>query len=96
MFCSKHYLDSVNPRFIMSSSDAQRPGRGGLALYANLLDPASASAAASSTITRGPVVFNPSEKEGVQQDEASHEQQQQMSAGRYFAHVPFTMTWICL
>ncbi len=41
-----------------SSNQASTPKTGGLSLYANLLDPDSAS---PGTISKGPVVFKPAE-----------------------------------
>src|SRR4051794_39635930 len=65
-----------------SNSDSQPPPRpaGGsmVSLYANLLDPSSASSPAS--ISRAPVVFQPPSADNAQQDEASAKKQQ-ISAG---------------
>ncbi|KAI9785694.1 MAG: hypothetical protein M1839_008711 [Geoglossum umbratile] len=61
-----------------SNSDSQPPPRpaGGsmVSLYANLLDPSSASSPAS--ISRAPVVFQPPSADNAQQDEASAKKQQ--------------------
>ena len=56
--------------------------RPGLSLYANLLDPSSATAAPG-TISRAPVVFKQPPGEEARQDEASAQKQQGLSAGRY-------------
>lgn len=56
--------------------------RGGLSLYANLLDPSCKTEASSSTISRAPVVFQQPLSEDTRQDTATIEKQQ-LSAGRY-------------
>jgi len=65
----------------MTTNGPPKPVRGGLSLYANLLDPSSNNSAAPGTISRAPVVFNKPGGNEAHQDEASV-QKQQISAGR--------------
>jgi hypothetical protein len=52
----------------MSNPSASTPSRGGLSLYANLLDPSNASGA---SISRAPVVFKQPTTEPIPEDDAS-------------------------
>lgn len=62
------------------STPSSTPHRGGLSLYANLLDPDSATgSSAGATISRGPVTFN------QESQEAEASKKQQINAGRYLA-----------
>jgi hypothetical protein len=74
-----------------------------VSLYANLLDPSSASST-SASISRAPVVFQPPSADNAQQDEASAKKQQ-ISAGtlllysflKTFPHWPDVLTiTLCL
>jgi len=65
----------------MTTNGPPKPVRGGLSLYANLLDPSSSNAPAPGTISRAPVVFNKPGGNDAHQDEALA-QKQQISAGR--------------
>ncbi|KAH0543833.1 hypothetical protein FGG08_001872 [Glutinoglossum americanum] len=70
-----------------SNSESQAPprpaGGGMVSLYANLLDPSTASSTPAS-ISRAPVVFQPASSENVQQDEASAKKQQISAAALRF------------
>ena len=63
----------------MSNSNTPAAPRGGLSLYANLLDPSSSNNAA--IISRAPVPFNTADTSAAD-DEASAKKQQ-INAGRY-------------
>ena len=65
----------------------QPPAKGGLSLYANLLDPSSSSNDAdNSTISRAPVVFQqPGDSSATAaQDDAATAAKKQISAGIFF------------
>lgn len=64
----------------MSNPNTPAAPRGGLSLYANLLDPSSSSNTAA-IISRAPVAFNNGDT-GAADDEASAKKQQ-INAGRY-------------
>ena len=64
------------------ASEAPAKPKAGLSLYANLLDPSSASSSAPGTISRAPVVFKQPSDENDKSEEATT-QKQQISAGRY-------------
>jgi hypothetical protein len=75
-----HLVCSLPTSILLSmASDSSPPKRGGLSLYANLLDPSSNTS--PGTISRAPVVFKQA-SEGDSQTDDSAAKKQQLSAGR--------------
>ena len=64
----------------MAPENSNKPAKGGLSLYANLLDPP-ANASTPGTISRAPVVFKQPAGDDSRQEGASASKQ--LSAGRY-------------
>ncbi|EED23736.1 G-patch DNA repair protein (Drt111), putative [Talaromyces stipitatus ATCC 10500] len=63
---------------------SQPPKKGGLSLYANLLDPASESSAASGTISKAPVLFTQSSEPATDTDDTATDKQQKSAASLRF------------
>ena len=62
------------------TTEGNTPAKGGISLYANLLDPS--DDATPGTIARGPVVFKQPAEDDAQQDDAATSKKQQISSGR--------------
>ncbi|MCJ1471111.1 hypothetical protein MMC07_009759, partial [Pseudocyphellaria aurata] len=68
----------------MAPESSKKPAKGGLSLYANLLDPSTSNAATPATISRAPVVFKQNTGDDLQQEGASASKHQLSAASLRF------------